>query len=145
MIRIERTVVIRRPIEDVFEFAEDPGRHPLWQSTLVESRSLTDGPMGVGSQVREVRRFLGMGFELTWEVTEYLPSTRSSVRFVSGPIPGTASYALEPLDGGTRFTVSGDVDAHGVFSLGDSIFKRMAGRELATNLAHLKDLLEASA
>src|SRR5262245_33358961 len=129
-------------MEDVFEFAEDPARHALWQATLVESHLLTNGPMGVGSRVREVRRFLGVGFELTWEVTEYLPSTRSAVKIVSGPIPGTASYDLEPADEGTKLTVGGDVDAKGVFSLGDSIFKRMAGRELATNLARLKGLLE---
>ena len=143
VIRIERHVVIGRPAEDVFEFVEDPSRHSLWQSTLVESRLLTDGPIGVGTRVREARRFLGVGFEITWEVTEYRPSTWSSVRLVAGPIPGSASYLLEPVDDGTKLTVAGEVDAKHLFSFGDSIFKRMAGRELGANLGRLKDLLES--
>jgi len=143
VITVERHVFIERPVDEVFEFVEDPTRHALWQATLVESQQLTDGPIGVGTQVRESRRFLGVGFEITWEVTEYRPSTWSAVKLVSGAIPGSASYLLEPMNGGTKFTVSGEVDAKHVFKLGDTIFKRVAGRELDANLGHLKDLLEA--
>ena len=144
MTRIERSIVIERPIEEVWEFVHEPANDALWQTTLTDSEQLTDGPMRVGTRVREVRRFLGLRIETSWEVTEYEPTTKSAIRKISGPIPFSGGYRLDPAEGGTSFTVRGELDAHGFFKLAEPVFARIAGRELETNLAHLKDLLEAS-
>jgi carbon monoxide dehydrogenase subunit G len=143
MTRIERSIVIGRPVDEVWEFVHDTAKDALWQTTLVESEKLTDGPLRVGTQVREVRHFLGLRVEMAWEVTEYEPTTRSAIRGISGPIPLAGGYRLEPVDGGTRLTVSGELDAHGLFKLAEPVFARITGRELEANLGHLKDLLEA--
>jgi uncharacterized protein YndB with AHSA1/START domain len=142
--RIERSVVIERPIQEVFDFVHDPAKDALWQTTLLESHPLDEGPLRAGSRVREVRRFLGIRLETSWEVTEYEPPTRSAIKSTSGPVSFSGGYALESLDGGTRFTVRGDLDAHGFFKLAEPVFARMATRELEANLGHLKDLLEAA-
>jgi hypothetical protein len=142
--KIERSIVIERSIQDVFDFVHDPTKDPLWQTTLLESQPLDEGPLRAGSRVREVRRFLGIRLETSWEVTEYEPPTRSAITSTSGPVPFTGGYALEPLDGGTRFTVHGDLGAHGFFKLAEPVFTRMATRELEANLGHLRDLLEAA-
>jgi uncharacterized membrane protein len=143
MSKVERGVVIERPIQEVFDFVHDITNDPLWQTTLVESEKLTDGPLRGGSRVREVRRFLGIRVETTYEVTEYEPPTRSAVNATSGPVPFSGSYVLEALDGSTRFTVHGDIEGHGFFKLAEPVFARMVGRELQANLGHLKDVLEA--
>ena len=143
MTKIERSIVIGRPVDDVWEFVHDIANDRLWQTTLVESEQLTDGPMGVGTRVREVRHFLGLKIELAWEVTEFEPKTRSAIRGVSGPVPLSGGYRLEPLDAGTKFTVTGELDAHGLFKLAEPVFARITSRELEANLGHLKDLLEA--
>jgi hypothetical protein len=106
---------------------------------------LTDGPMGVGTRWQEVRKFLGKRIETVIELTEYEPNARSAVTMVSGPIPLSGTYAFERVDGGTRFTVTGELDAHGFFKLAEPVFARITGRELESNLGHLKDLLEAGA
>jgi uncharacterized membrane protein len=143
MTKIERSIVIDRPVDEVWNFVHDPTKDALWQTTLRESELLSEGPIGVGSRVREVRQFLGIRVELAWEVTEYEPNTRSSIRGVSGPVPLSGSYVLAPENGGTRFTVAGELDAHGLFKLAEPVFARMTARELESNLGHLKDLLEA--
>ena len=143
MTKIERSIVIDRPVHEVWEFVHDTTKDALWQTTLTESEKLTDGPMRVGTRVREVRHFLGVRIELTWEVTEYEPNRTSAIRGVSGPVPLTGRYRLEPLDFGTRFTVSGELDAHGLFKLAEPVFARITSRELEANLGHLKDLLES--
>jgi carbon monoxide dehydrogenase subunit G len=145
MTKIERSIVVDRPVDEVWAFVHDPAKDSLWQTTLAESEKLTDGPMRVGTRVREVRHFLGVRVELTWEVTEYEPTRKSAIRGVSGPVPLTGSYRLEPVDGGTRFTVSGELDAHGLFRLAEPVFARITRRELEANLGHLKDLLEVEA
>lgn len=143
MTEIERSIEIARPSGEVFEFVHDPTKDALWQTTIVESHMLTEGPLRAGSRISEKRRFLGLRLEVGYEVTEYEPPTRSSIKAISGPVPFTGSYILESLDGTTRFTVTGELDAHGFFKLAEPVFARMAARELETNLGHLKDILEA--
>jgi uncharacterized membrane protein len=143
MTKIERSIVIDRPVDEVFAFTHDLANNALWQTTMVEIEPLFDGPLRVGSQWREVRRFLGKRIETVLELTEYEPNTRSAVRMVSGPVPLSGSYRYEPVDGGTRFTITGELDAHGFFKLAEPVFARITGRELESNLGHLKDLLEA--
>jgi uncharacterized membrane protein len=143
MSRIEHSVVIDRPIQEVFDFVHDIANDPLWQTTIVEQEKLTEGPLRAGSRIREVRRFLGIRVETTYEVTEYEPPKRSAITMISGPVPFSGSYALEALDGSTRFTVQGDIEGHGFFKLAEPVFARLTGRELEANLGHLKDVLEA--
>jgi uncharacterized membrane protein len=143
MTKIERSIVIERPVDDVWQFVHDTTKDALWQTTLRESEHLTDGPFDVGTRVREVRQFLGLRVEVAWEVTEYEPHTRSSIKGISGPVPLDGSYLFESQNGGTRFTVVGELDAHGLFKLAEPVFARMTSRELGANLGHLKDLLEA--
>ncbi len=57
--KIETSVVINRPIEDVFNYSTDPGNTPEWQTGLLESRLTSAGPIGVGSTIRDVRMFMG--------------------------------------------------------------------------------------
>jgi len=144
MTTIERSIVIGRPVDEVWGFVHDITNDALWQTTLAESEQLTDGPMGVGTRVREVRHFLGLRIELAWEVTEFEPYRTSAVKAVSGPVPLSGRYLLESLDAGTRLTVSGELDAHGLFKLAEPVFARITSRELEANLGHLEDLLEAA-
>jgi uncharacterized membrane protein len=141
MTKIERSIVIDRPIDEVFEFTHDLAKSPLWQSTLVELEVLTEGPMRVGTRWREVRRFLGKRIETVIELTEYEPNTHSAIRMVSGPIPLSGTFALEPAGDATRFTVTGELDAHGFFKLAEPVFAGLAGRELEGNLSLLDELL----
>lgn len=142
MSKIERTVVISRPIGQVFEFVHEPTHDPSWQTTLIESTKLEDGPLRVGSQVRERRRFLGIQVEMTKEITEYEPPRRSAFKHVAGGAPMSGEYQLEPVDGGTRLTATGYVEPRGFFQWAEPLFASMAGRELEASLGHLKDLLE---
>ena len=139
MTKIERSIVIDQSVHDVFAFTHDLAKSPLWQSTLVELN--TDAPMRVGTRWREVRRFLGKRIETVIELTEYEPNRHSAITMVSGPIPLSGTFALEPVDGATRFTVTGELDAHGFFKLAEPVFARLATRELEANLNQLGQLL----
>ena len=145
MTRIEKSVVIDRPVEEVWQYVHDPANDPVWQPSVLETRHDGGPAMDVGTRIVEIRRFLGRRFETAWEVSEFDPPRRSAVRSLSGPIPFTGSYALDPVDGRTRFTLRMDTDAHGFFKLAEPVFRRMAEREMDANLGHLKDVLEAGA
>jgi uncharacterized membrane protein len=144
MTTVERSIVIERPIHEVWDFVQDTSNNALWQTTLLESQVLTEGPTRAGTQVEEVRRFLGMRVPMTLELTEFEPDRKLAVKGISGGIPLSGSYVLERFADGTKLTVTGALDGHRLFRLAEPVFERMTSRELEASLGHLKDLLEAS-
>ena len=141
MTRIEHSVVIERPVEDVWAYVSDPTNNTVWQGPVIEVRSKPT--IEIGTEVTEVMKFLGRHVETTWVVTEHEPMRRSAVRTSSGPVPMRGGYLLEPVDGGTRFTMDTDMEAHGFFKLAEPVFARMARREAVSSCETLKELLEA--
>jgi uncharacterized protein YndB with AHSA1/START domain len=48
MINIEDSVIIKRPVEEVFSFVADQTNAPQWQEGLLEVRRTTGETLGVG-------------------------------------------------------------------------------------------------
>jgi carbon monoxide dehydrogenase subunit G len=137
------TVEIGRPPEEVFAFVTEPANYPRWQPSLLEVRPHSHGPLRVGSEATEVRRFLGRELETTWTCVEHEPSRRSAIESDDGPVPFRGTFLLEPAGGGTRFTWT--VETRGAASrLGGPLVGRATRRELETNADRLKRLLEGA-
>jgi carbon monoxide dehydrogenase subunit G len=135
------TVEIRRPPEEVFAFVTDPVGYPSWQPSLLSVEPSTPGPLRLGSEATEVRRFLGRELETTWTCVEHRPCTRSAIECGDGPVPFRGSFELEQSDAGTKFTWT--VETWGAAArLGGRLAGLATKRELAANAGRLKALLE---
>ncbi len=144
MIKIETSVVINRPIDEVFEFMANSENDPQWQSGAQEVMKTSEGPTGVGTTYTTVSRFLGRRLEATVEYTAYEPNKRVAIKATSGPIPFQSETTFEPAaGGGTKVTNNGEGDAGGFFKLAEPLVARMLKRQFDTDTANLKDLLEA--
>ena len=55
MATFETTVLIARLIEDVFAFLSDLENVPKWNYGIVETRKISEGPIGVGTVDQQVR------------------------------------------------------------------------------------------
>jgi uncharacterized protein YndB with AHSA1/START domain len=145
MPRVEEEIVIDRPAEDVFAYVTTPENDREWVSTAVERYREKEGPIGVGSRIRAVDKFLGRRIESTLEVTEHEPNTRSAID-LTGPISASGTYLLQPEDGRTRFRWVLDAEA----GLGGLYFGRITDplvtfvfrRRVRSDLRRLKDALE---
>ncbi len=73
MIRMETSVVINCPIEEVFAFVTDFEKASQWMSELVEAKQTSEGPVGVGTTFSAEANPLGRQAESIQEVTEYEP------------------------------------------------------------------------
>ena len=144
-IRVEHSVVIERPIEEVFAFAADPNNNPLWQSITLETQTVSGVEVDVGTTFNNVIKFLGRRIETTLEVVESEPPRRQCVRVTSGPIPASGCYVFEPAagSGSTRFTQTLEAEVGGFFRLAEPLVGRAIRRQTETDMATLKDLLEA--
>ena len=145
MAKIEHSLVIKRPVEEVFDFVTDPKNAPLWQAWCEEAHYTSDGPLGVGTPYVYVARFLGRRIESTGEVTAFEPNRTYAWKVTSGPIPMEAETVFAPVDGGTAFTFKAQGEPGGFFKLAKPIVVRAARRQVETDSANLKDLLEAGA
>jgi carbon monoxide dehydrogenase subunit G len=139
---IEETALIAQPIERVWTFVMDETNDSLWQTTLTDVHRLTDGPMGVGSQVSESRRFLGRTIETVWEMTECEAPHRSSITSVKAPFAWQGTYTLEETGEGTRFSMRLQGNPGGFFRIAEPLLERFVRREMAANLGNLNDVLE---
>ena len=143
MTRTQHTVTIERPIEEIWDYLVDTRNDEVWINNVVDVGRGGDLPPALGVEVDETVKFLGVKVPVTLTVTEHEPPVRSAVD-VSGPVQGRGSYRLEPVDGGTRFTISMETDAHGFFKLAEPVFARMARRDMVASCEHLTDILEAN-
>ena len=141
----EVSVVIDRPMGRVWEFLSSTENELLWESSAVERVLLTDGPLGKGSRVRQIDRFLGRRIETEMETLELKDYERRD-RTVKGPFEFEVVWRLDPAGDGTRFTMTLTAASGlgGLFGkLADGVVTRMSRREWDANLGNLKDLLEA--
>lgn len=85
MAEASRTVVINRPIDDVFAFFTTHTNDTSWRSHVKEISD--DGPPGVGAHIHQVVKGPGgRGIPADVEVTRYEPPTRYAFVAVAGPV-----------------------------------------------------------
>ena len=143
MVKVEGTVVINRPIEEVFAFLANPDKSSQWQGMVLEAKQTSEGPVGVGTTGQSSSQFLGRRIESTWEVTEYELNRKTAFKSTSGPVPYEQSATLETVDEGTKVTLVAEYEVGGFFKLAEPIVARMGQRQAEADFANLKDLLEA--
>ena len=136
MADVSLSIVVERPIEEVFAFVTDARNDPLWQAAagLWESRLLPEGPVGVGTQILELWHAMGVKAQATSEVTTYEPCSRYTLHHLCGSCPfAYRTQVFEPLAHSTRWTCTALVRADGAFA--------PVGARLA---AHMREMLRAS-
>lgn len=144
MIKIEHSVLINRPTEEVFTFVTEVENEPKWIGEVAEVRRTSNGPMGVGSTYDNIVHFLGRRIVDPHEVVQYEPNRKFAFKSNSGQIKFQGSQTYEAVDDNTtRFTFVASGETGSLFKLAEPIVSRMINRQWETNVANLKELLEA--
>ena len=72
--RVEESVEINRPVEEVFSYASDPEHFPEWSGIILEVQKEQPGVLAEGDRFTTVSKFLGRRFETPFEVTAHEPN-----------------------------------------------------------------------
>jgi uncharacterized protein YndB with AHSA1/START domain len=142
MIREQGSVIIRRPVEEVFAWVTDLTHSAEWQAGLLEVRKLTDGPVGVGTRYTFVRQFMGRKVEAANEFVVYEPDQKVQFRIASGPMPGQGTYLFEATPDGTKVTSIVELEPGGLSRLAAPLIAASLRREITAGLPVLKAMLE---
>ena len=141
MATFENTVVITRPIEEVFAFLSDLENIPKWNYAIVETRKVSEGPVGQGTVYRQVRSVPNRSEERL-EVTALTPPSHLEIQGQLGPFPSRLSYSLDALPEGTRVTNSVELELRGPGRVLGRVAVPRVRDAVATNLRKLKELLD---
>jgi uncharacterized membrane protein len=144
MANVEISIVINRPLDEVFAYLAGEDNNVNWRSGMVDVQKTSQGPVGVGTTYRIVNHVMGRRMESDAEVTEYELNRKYATRNKSGPRIETRRF-FETFDGGTRVTFAIDADLAGLFHLAEPLIASMARRRMENDVADLKDLLEHGA
>ena len=134
--------IICQPAE-VFAYLAHFENLPRWNYAISDTRKTNSGPVGVGSRYRQTRT-LPTRSEETFEVTEFDPDRRLSIRGSLGPFHGDITYQLAPAGSGTALTNTMSLQPPGPLRLLAPLAASRVKSAVATNLDTLKQILETS-
>lgn len=145
MIKTVASVMIARPVPEVFAYSTRIAHFPTWFRDVVrEARQTSTGPLAAGTTFTLVAEFLGRRIELLFAVTAYEPDRRFCIATRWGVLPFEGCFHYEPAAGGTLLTDRHSIGATGLFDLVGSLLVARLRQQAETNLANLKRILEAS-
>lgn len=142
---VRTEVDIARPVAEVAAYAADPDHAPDWYVNIESVEWRTDPPLGVGSVVGFVARFLGRRLAYDYEIVEHLPGERLVMRTAEGPFPMETTYTWsDGGEGGTHMTLRNRGEPSGFSRLAAPLMAPSMRRANRKDLAALKAILERS-
>jgi uncharacterized protein YndB with AHSA1/START domain len=143
MARIEESIEIKRPVEQVFGYTTDAKSWPRWQSIIVEADQTSPGPVAVGTTFRGTSRMMGRTMPWTAKATEFEANRKYGKNIDSGPMTIDQHNTYLSVEGGTKFTILYEMKVGGFLKLMSPVLAGSMRRELKKSLGNLKRVLEA--
>ena len=137
--RLESRVMIRRPIQEVFEFVSEPKHLSLWASGVSRAEHTYPGLMGLGATFEVMHD--GTAHKDCWEVIEHEPPRAVGWRRLDEGSFAQARYTLRSIGGDTALNLE-VYDGVGTSTKPRSLLERELQQLLAANLSRLRDVLE---
>jgi carbon monoxide dehydrogenase subunit G len=144
MINIDLSMLVEKPINDVFAFISNLNNMPKWNTTVMGVEQITPGEVGVGTKFKGAGEMMGRRTEGEIQVTVYEPDTKFGVQMNAEPMQVNMTVSFKTVDTGTNINLNAQGNPSGFFKLAEPL---MAGRVKAMmeeNLARLKSQLEKS-
>jgi carbon monoxide dehydrogenase subunit G len=123
------SIVINKPIKEVFEYMASPYNGPAFIPNLSENTNIFPEKTGVGQKFDWRFNMLGVDLRGKAEVTEYAPPNKVVI-VSSGDAKSTWIYTLEEIDE-TTTKVSVEID----YEFDETILQRLTNRALINKIA----------
>ncbi len=145
MSRIERSVIIRRSVPDVFSYMDDIDREHEWQPNLRAASQEPRGPVGVGTLKRYTTVFMKQERQNVYRVTEY--EMYAHVVYESTPesaTNATSEVRWDQVPDGTKVTMTIDATPGPALKLvPKKVLEKATTQELERVLEKLRVVLES--
>jgi hypothetical protein len=142
---IQRSIVINRPVKEVFDFVADARNDPRWCPKVKSVEQVEGEGPGPGSRYVTIHRPVPLrpAREMDHRCVDWSPPRRIEWLEDDGVDRFEVSYELEEVNGGTRLSQRSDARL-GVPKLLRPIWRRGIENDIARQLRMLKDVLEGA-
>ena len=143
MINVEVSMVINRPVADVFAFVANLENLPKWDTDFQEAKRLTSTPDGVGATYQCLLKISGKGATQKVETTEY--AVNKKITYESEPTriaKARVSIQFESVAEGTKITSLLQPEFYGLFRFFEPMMAGLIRKSHIAHLSNLKPLLE---
>jgi uncharacterized protein YndB with AHSA1/START domain len=142
MIKIEKSSLINRPVEDVWNFISNVENIPRWNRGTRNGKITSDGPVGVGSTIQYVRRLFGREMIVKLRVTAYEPHKTITLQLSVGRVTAQTGFTLKPVEDGTWLSHPSEITLGGLWKLITPVVTPMLEREGQEDIASIKRILD---
>ena len=142
MARIEESVEIKCPVDQVFTYTTEARSWPKWHGTILEAEQSSEGEIGIGTTFRGKNHAMGQTSEWTGRVTEYTPNKKWAKILISGSMVIDDQLIFDPIEDGTKFTVVYEIKVGWFLKLLSPIIINSMRKQLRLDLIDLKSILE---
>jgi uncharacterized protein YndB with AHSA1/START domain len=115
--KITGEILIDRPIDMVFDFVADERNEPLYNSALLHSDKVTDGPVGVGTRFLATHKSVGRPVEMSVDITAYDRPRRMASRTTMSWSDVEGELTFESSGNATTMRWAWDVRPKGMVNL----------------------------
>ena len=145
MAKVESTVTIARPAEEVFRFFLDLDKNAAKTDPNVESVVKTpEGPTGPGTTFRFRQKALGKMRDTTTTFISLEPNRKIEMEARLGPLRPKGAITFDEANGGTTVVVRLNPNPVGALRLLSPVFARIGQKVWDERLARLKAAMESS-
>jgi uncharacterized membrane protein len=143
MARVETSIVIKAPVEKVFNYLDDPMSNPEWLPGMIDVKDVVQTPDKVGTHFRWTYKMAGMRFEGETTTTEYVANKRIVTKSKGG-ISSTWTFTFDPHPEGAKLTVAVDysIPIPVIGKLAESLVLKQNEREANLALTNVKEKVE---
>lgn len=141
--RVEVSVAIAAPLDDVFAYITDFEKNPLWQNGMVSCTFTTPPPLTVGSQYRQVAQFLRRDIVSQFEVTKLIPNERVEFETIESTFPIQIVREVKQQGDSTLVHAIISGQPGGLMQLFSPLIKPMMNKQIQGDYQRLKTLLES--
>ena len=137
------SVVIDRPVSEVYRYVADGTTAPTWRTSCVDIKLVSGAPGQVGARYELGLKGPGGRIPGDYEITEAVPDRVLAFQVIAGPAHPRGRYEFAPSGGGTRVTFALDWEPKGIKEklMSPMVARTMPGEVRA--LDELKKVLEA--
>jgi uncharacterized membrane protein len=146
MAKIEASITVERPTDEVWRFITDFPNGPKWDPGLIECKVTSEGPLGVGTTLQSRRTTRGANL-IVWRVTEYEPGRRITAEATAPQMMRGSrnTMTVENTEGKTKLNLAWDMKLNGIYSLLNPLLARSTKKMCETQLGNAKRILESEA
>lgn len=134
MVDVSRTLTVRAPLPAVVEYLKDFANAEEWDPGTVSCTQISAGPVGFGTEWRNVSEFRGRETTLTYRL-ERIEERRLVFVGSNKTATSTDDLTFAEAGDGTSITYHAHVDFHGLARLADPFMKKEFDR-LGDELVH---------